>query len=108
MTRREDIARLIDPSSWRVFDASLASVKRIPNAGYDPDNFKDRRSLALADQILRLTDPEPIRELKLTNLVIREGMSPGCVWIEMPGGEGGDFSKDEIEGMLLHFYRENF
>ena len=60
MTRREDIARLIDPSSWRVFDASLASVKRIPNAGYDPDNFKDRKSLELADQILRLTSEEPI------------------------------------------------
>jgi hypothetical protein len=50
---REDIARMIDPSSWRVFDAELRQVKRIPNAGYDPDNFKDRQSLALADQILR-------------------------------------------------------
>jgi len=50
---REDIARMIDPSSWRVFDAELRQVKRIPNAGYDPDNFKDRKSLALADQILR-------------------------------------------------------
>ena len=53
---REDIARMIDPSSWRVFDAELRRVKRIPNAGYDPDNFKDRQSLALADQILRCVE----------------------------------------------------
>jgi hypothetical protein len=52
--QREAIARIIDPSSWRVLDAYLAQVKRRPNAGYDPDNFKDIRSLVLADAILAL------------------------------------------------------
>ena len=51
----EAIARLIDPSSWRVFDSELERVKRHhPNGGYDPDNFKDRASLALASRILTL------------------------------------------------------
>jgi len=51
----EAIARLIDPSSWRVFDSELERVKRHhPNGGYDPDNFKDRASLALAGRILTL------------------------------------------------------
>jgi len=51
----EAIARLVDPSSWRVFDSELERVKRHhPNGGYDPDNFKDRASLALASRILTL------------------------------------------------------
>lgn len=50
---REDVARMIDPSSWRVMDSYLATAKRIPRAGLDLDNFKDRASLALADRILR-------------------------------------------------------
>lgn len=54
---REAIARLIDPSSWRVFDGYLADVKRKykgVNAAYDPEAFKDRKSLAKADAILAL------------------------------------------------------
>lgn len=55
LSEREQIARLIDPSSWRVFDHELERVKRHhPNGGYDPDNFTDRASLALADKILAL------------------------------------------------------
>lgn len=55
MTDRETIARMIDPSSWRVLDSYLADVKRKhPNSGYDPDNFQDQKSLALADQIIAL------------------------------------------------------
>jgi len=51
----EAIARIIDPSPWRVFDAELERVKRHhPNGGYDPDNFKDRSSLAKAAQIVAL------------------------------------------------------
>ncbi len=53
MTEREELARIIDPSSWLVLDSYLAEVKRKhPNSGYDPDNFKDRESLAKADQWL--------------------------------------------------------
>jgi hypothetical protein len=53
----EAIARLIDPSSWRVFDSELERVKRHhPNGGYDPDNFTDRASLAVADRIIDLIE----------------------------------------------------
>lgn len=52
MTERERIARIIDPSIWRVMDSYLAEVKRKPNCGYDPDNFKDQQSLTKADLIL--------------------------------------------------------
>ena len=51
-TDREALARMIDPSSWRVMDSYLAEVRRKRNAGYDPDNFKDKHSLALADAII--------------------------------------------------------
>lgn len=62
-TAREAIARIIDPSSWRVFDHELERVKRHhPNGGYDPDSFTDRASLAKADLILpiiaALTTPD--------------------------------------------------
>jgi hypothetical protein len=53
MTPREIVARIVDPSSWRVHDAELERVKRHhPHGGYDPDNFKDQRSLTRADEIL--------------------------------------------------------
>lgn len=29
----EDVARIIDPSKWRVLDSYLAEVRRKPNAG---------------------------------------------------------------------------
>ena len=57
MTRREQIARLIDPSSWRVLDSYLEQAKRKyagQDAGYDPEAFKDRASLAIAAQIMAL------------------------------------------------------
>ncbi len=63
MTEREELARIIDPSSWLVLDSYLAEVKRKhPNSGYDPDNFKDRESLAKADQWL--SRPSPVDGLK--------------------------------------------
>lgn len=52
---RETVARIIDPSSWRVLDSYLERVKRHhPHGGYDPDNFTDKVSLAKADAILAL------------------------------------------------------
>ncbi len=58
MTEREELARVIDPSSWLVLDSYLAEVKRKhPNSGYDPDNFKDRESLTKADQWLSRPSP---------------------------------------------------
>ena len=56
---RETVARIIDPSSWHVLDSYLAIVKRTPNAGYDPDAFKDQASLAKADQIIALLGLSP-------------------------------------------------
>ena len=47
----ERAARVIAPSSWAVFDGYLADVKRKykgQDAAYDPDAFKDRKSMALA------------------------------------------------------------
>lgn len=54
----ERVARIIDPSSWRVMDSYLADVKRKPNVGYDPDNFKDKQSMADARAILDLINGE--------------------------------------------------
>jgi hypothetical protein len=52
---RETVARVIDPSSWRVLDSYLERVKRHhPHGGYDPDNFTDKASLAKADAIIAL------------------------------------------------------
>jgi hypothetical protein len=51
----EQIARIIDPSSWAVFDGYLAQVKRKYrgiSAGYDPAQFKDKASMAKAREIL--------------------------------------------------------
>lgn len=51
----EALARIIDPSSWRVFDGYLADVKRKykgQNAAYDPEAFKDKKSMALARSII--------------------------------------------------------
>lgn len=52
---REALARIIDPSSWRVFDGYLADVKRKykgKDAAYDPEAFRDKKSLAKADEWL--------------------------------------------------------
>jgi hypothetical protein len=52
---REVLARMIDPSSWAVFDGYLAEMLRKykgQDAGYDPEAFKDKRSLKLADAII--------------------------------------------------------
>lgn len=52
---REVIARIVDPSSWAVMDGYLADMKRQyhgENIGYDPDQFKHKSSLKIADDIL--------------------------------------------------------
>lgn len=57
---REEVARIIDPSSWAVMDSYLAQMLRKyrdVDAGYDPEAFKDKASLAKADQILALLHP---------------------------------------------------
>jgi hypothetical protein len=55
---KEEIARIIDPSSWRVLDSYLAETKRkFPNGNYDPDSYKDKASLAKAEAILALLSP---------------------------------------------------
>jgi hypothetical protein len=72
---REAVARIIDPGAWRVFDSELERVKRHhPHGGYDPDNFKDRTSLALADAILALPTPAPKDE----------GWRPPEGWVLVP------------------------
>lgn len=57
---REQIARIIDPSAWVVFDGYLADMKRkyaVQNIGYDLGEFRDKKSIAKADQILALRQP---------------------------------------------------
>lgn len=51
----ERMARAIDPSAWRVFDGYLADVKRKykgEDGAYDPERFKDRRSIAQSQAAL--------------------------------------------------------
>lgn len=63
MSLEERIARIIDPSSWRVLDSYLADVRRKymgQDAAYDPEAFKDKASLALVREILTL-----LNEVKL-------------------------------------------
>jgi len=58
----EAVARMIDPSKWRVLDGYLADVKRKykgENAGYDPEAFRDKASLKLAADILALAAHQP-------------------------------------------------
>lgn len=53
----EQIARIIDPSSWRVMDSYLAETKRKyagQHVGWDPEAFKHKESLAKARKILGL------------------------------------------------------
>ena len=51
MNEVEAVARAIAPSRWEVMDHYLAQTKKKyagENAAYDPDNFKDRESMAKA------------------------------------------------------------
>jgi hypothetical protein len=51
MNEVEAVARAIAPSRWEVMDHYLAQTKRKyagENAAYDPDNFKDKESMATA------------------------------------------------------------
>lgn len=51
----EAMARIIDPSSWRVMDGYLAQMLRKykgEHIGYDPDAFKHKESMAIARAIL--------------------------------------------------------
>ncbi len=62
---REALARIIDPSSWRVMDGYLADTKRKyrgKDAGYDPEAFKDKASIAKADAILAYLAAQQERE----------------------------------------------
>ena len=44
----ENVARIIDPDAWAVMDRYLGEVLRLKNSGYDPDNFKDKKSMIKA------------------------------------------------------------
>lgn len=51
----EAMARIIDPSSWRVMDGYLAQMLRKykgEHIGYDPDAFKHKGSMAIARALL--------------------------------------------------------
>lgn len=51
----EAMARIIDPSSWRVMDGYLAQMLRKykgEHVGYDPDAFKHKESMAIARALL--------------------------------------------------------
>ena len=82
-TLREQVARLIDPSSWRVMDSYLEQAKRKyagQDAGYDPDAFKDSASLARADAILALVQPAgwKLAPVDPTQEMLREGGDVLC------------------------------
>lgn len=43
------------------------------------------------------------------DIVIRESYGErDNVWLERPGGEGGDFPAAEIEALLIKYYEEHF
>ena len=44
----EKVARIINPDYWAVLDHYLGEVMRLKNSGYDPDNFKDKKSMIQA------------------------------------------------------------
>lgn len=51
----EAMARIIDPSSWRVMDGYLAQMLRKykgEHIGYDPDAFKHKESMAIARALI--------------------------------------------------------
>ena len=55
----EAVARAIAPSRWEVMDHYLAQTKKKyagENAAYDPDNFKDRESMATAQAAIAALD----------------------------------------------------
>lgn len=60
---REQVARIIDPGAWRVMDGYLAEMLRKykgEKVGYDPEAFKHKGSLAIADSILALISPSAV------------------------------------------------
>lgn len=87
---REAVARLIDPSSWRVMDSYLAEFlrkHRDVNAGYDPDNFKHKESLAIADDILAYIAAHPLThpETGAQGTGVESLPQAFCWLIEAPG-----------------------
>lgn len=52
---REKIARVIDPSKWRVLDSQFQHVLH-RHRSYEVERFKDKDSLAKADSILKLIE----------------------------------------------------
>ncbi len=51
----EAMARIIDPSSWRVMDGYLAQMLRKykgEHIGYDPESFKHKESMAIARALI--------------------------------------------------------
>lgn len=51
----EEIARIIDPSSWRVMDSYLAKTKRKyagQNVGWPEDQFQHKESMAIARLVI--------------------------------------------------------
>ena len=59
MNEVEAVARAIAPSRWEVMDHYLAQTKRKyagENVAYDPDNFKDRESMATAQAAIAALD----------------------------------------------------
>ena len=59
MNEVEAVARAIAPSRWEVMDHYLAQTKKKyagENAAYDPDNFKDRESMATAQAAIAALD----------------------------------------------------
>lgn len=46
---------------------------------------------------------------RIGRFVLRDGYEgPHKLWIETPGGEGGDFSVEKLEQLIAAFYTENF
>ena len=54
------------------------------------------------------TTAEHTCEVKVGEFSLSKGIEPYKIWIELPGGEGGDFSEADLAELIRRFYRERF
>lgn len=79
---KEQAARIIDPASWAVMDSYLKQMLRKykgQNIGYDPDAFKHKESMAIAEALWPLVQKaiaaqrgEPVSDKKTMTVTLTD------------------------------------
>lgn len=70
----EAVARIIDPSSWRVMDSYLEQAKRQykgQDVGWPEDQFKHKESMAKAREILAALQAAPFVDLEVEEQIVK-------------------------------------